>query len=168
MANPHGLLLRYSEAVQPGTLRWIGLRPQRRAEMTVVERVTALQDLGLQGDHRCLKTPGSGRQVTLIAQEHIQAMASILGRDPIPAQLLRRNMVVSGINLLVLRHRRFRIGDAEFEGTAHCHPCSRMEEALGPGGFAAMFGHGGLCARVVTSGEIAVGDSVVLLKEHIA
>ena len=163
MAAPHGLLKSYSEQMAPGTLRWIGLRPARREELIVVERTRALEGLGLEGDHRCLKTPGSGRQVTLISQEHIQAMAAMLGREEIAPQVLRRNLVVSGINLLALRHRHFRIGYAEFEATAHCHPCSRMEEALGPGGFATMFGHGGLCAKVVRGGEIALGDSVELL-----
>lgn len=163
MAKPHGLLKRYTENMAPGRLCWIGLRPARLEDMQVVEQVRALQDLGLQGDHRCLKTPGSGRQVTLIAQEHIQAIASILGHDTVMAKDLRRNLVVSGINLLALQHRRFRIGGAEFEATGHCHPCSRMEKTLGPGGFAAMFGHGGLCAKVTVSGDIAVGDSVELL-----
>ncbi|MDM3869988.1 MOSC domain-containing protein [Porticoccus sp. W117] len=163
MSTPHGLLKRYTAQMSPGTLRWIGLRPERRAELVIVDKTRALEGLGLEGDHRCLKTPGSGRQVTLICQEHIDAMAAILGREEIAPQLLRRNLVVSGINLLVLRHRRFRIGEAEFEGTAHCHPCSRMEETLGPGGFAAMFGHGGLCAKVVCGGELALGDSVELL-----
>ncbi|MCV6604746.1 MAG: MOSC domain-containing protein [Porticoccaceae bacterium] len=163
MAAPHGLLVKYSKGLPAGRLCWIGLRPQRREDVRVVERARALQGLGLEGDHRCLKTPGSGRQVTLIAQEHIQAVAAILGREEIAPEILRRNLVVSGINLLVLRHRHFRIGTAQFEATAHCHPCSRMEEALGPGGFAAMFGHGGLCAKVLFGGEISLGDSVELL-----
>ncbi|MGS2722541.1 MOSC domain-containing protein [Porticoccus sp. GXU_MW_L64] len=163
MSTPHGLLKRYTEQMAPGTLRWIGLRPERRATLLEVEWVRALENLGLEGDHRCLKTPGSGRQVTLISQEHIAAVAAILGREAIDPNTLRRNLVVSGINVLALRHRHFVIGEAEFEATALCHPCSRMEEALGPGGFAAMYGHGGLCAKVIRSGEIALGDTVRLL-----
>jgi MOSC domain-containing protein YiiM len=103
-------------------------------------------------------TPGSARQITLISEEFIQQIAHFTGRDDIDPALLRRNLVVRGINLNALRHQRFRIGEAVFEATALCHPCSRMEEALGKGGVAAMIGHGGVCARVLRTGTISVGD----------
>jgi MOSC domain-containing protein YiiM len=75
-------------------------------------------------------------------------------------QLLRRNLVVSGIPLIALKGRRFRIGEVLLEGTDACDPCSRMEAALGPGGYNAMRGHGGLCARIVEGGTIRIGDAL--------
>ncbi|WP_246624552.1 MOSC domain-containing protein [Oceanobacter mangrovi] len=97
--------------------------------------------------------------------EHIDVVAKLLQRDQIDPALLRRNLVVSGINLQALRHQQIQIGEAIFELTAQCHPCNRMEEALGPGGTAAMLMHGGLCAKVIQSGEIRVGDAVVPMLE---
>jgi MOSC domain-containing protein YiiM len=76
---------------------------------------------------------------------------------------LRRNLVVSGVNLLALKGRRFLVGEAMLEGTGPCHPCSRMEEALGPGGLNAMRGHGGLNARVLQGGLIRLGAAVWVL-----
>ena len=142
----------------PGTLTWIGLRSERRGQVTPVERARAVATKGLEGDHRMDKTPGSARQVTLISEEFMQQIAHFTGLSTIDPVLLRRNLVVSGINLNALRHQRFQIGDAVFEATALCHPCSRMEAALGKGGVAAMIGHGGLCAKILSTGYITVGD----------
>jgi MOSC domain-containing protein YiiM len=159
--NAQGRLIdRFTRDLPPGTLEWIGLREERRGPMRIVDEVSALEGLGLQGDRRCQGTPDSSRQVTLISREYIGLIAHFLGHDEIAPELLRRNLVVSGINLSALRHQRFRIGSAVFEATALCHPCSRMEEVLGKGGVAAMLGHGGLCARVIRSGTILVGDRV--------
>jgi len=155
------LLSRHLQNLTPGKLTWIGLRPERKIAMNIVEEVLAVEDLGLEGDRRCTGTPGSARQVTLINQEHIDIVASLLGIDSINPNLLRRNLVVSGINLLALRHQRFKIGEAEFEANAHCHPCLRMEQALGQGAVGAMLGHGGICAKVITGGTMSIGDAVI-------
>mgnify|MGYP003856058813 CR=1 FL=1 len=155
------LLSRHLQDLTPGKLTWIGLRPERKAAMIMVDEVQAIKDLGLEGDRRCTGTPGSARQITLINQEHIDVITSLLCIESIDPGLLRRNLVVSGINLIALRHQRFRIGEAEFEATAQCHPCLRMEQALGKGGVGAMLGHGGICAKIITSGSISIGDSVV-------
>ena len=144
--------------LSPGTLTWIGLRSERRGQVTPVERAKAIATKGLEGDHRMDKTPGSARQVTLISEEFMQQIAHFTGLSAIDPVLLRRNLVVSGINLNALRHQRFQIGEAVFEATALCHPCSRMDAALGKGGVAAMIGHGGLCARILNTGYITVGD----------
>lgn len=119
-----------------------------------------LPEAGLAGDHRCQKRPGSARQVTLINQEHIRVIAELMGIESIPPELLRRNLVISGINLLALRHQRFSIGEAVFEATSQCHPCLRMEQALGQGAVAAMLGHGGICAKIIKTGQVTIGDSV--------
>nr|WP_243431988.1 MOSC domain-containing protein [Aliamphritea spongicola] len=142
-------------------MSWIGLRPGRKQDMIEVSEVQALETLGLEGDHRCDKTPGSARQVTIISEEYIQMIRHFTGLETLPPGVLRRNLVVKNINLTALRHQQFTIGDALFEATALCHPCSRMETALGKGGVAAMLGHGGLCAKILRSGTIRIGDAVI-------
>ncbi len=148
---------------QQGRLAAILLRPRRRDEPRSVEQTEAVASLGLLGDHRTLgrvPDPAAKRQVTLVQSEHLPVVASLLGRAELDPTLLRRNLVVAGINLASLRERRFRIGDVVLEGTGWCHPCSRMEEVLGPGGFQAMRGHGGITARILTDGRLTLGAAV--------
>ena len=108
------------------------------------------------------KTPGSGRQVTLISREFMTQIAAHLGEADLDSARLRRNIVVSGLNLNALRRQRFWVGEALLEATQLCHPGSRMKLELGPGGVIAMFGYGGLCAKVVQSGAIECGAPVRL------
>ena len=146
---------------QTGTVNWIGLRPQRRATINVVKQVEAVEDTGLTGD-RYAGTAGK-RQVTLIQTEHLPVMASLLGLESVDPALLRRNICVSGLNLLALKGKRFQIGDALLEYTGLCHPCSFMEEVFGDGGYNAIRGHGGVTASVIRTGVIRLNDPVKMI-----
>ena len=141
---------------QAGRVRWLGVRPKRREPVISVQFVDVTQ-IGLDGDHR---STGGKRSVTLIQWEHLCVIGSMTGGVTIDPADLRRNVAVSGINLLALRKSPFRIGTAVLQGTGICAPCTRMEEALGPGGFNAMRGHGGITADILTPGQIAIGDPV--------
>ena len=163
MNSQQRLFSRFISSLPPGELTWIGVRPGRRLDMQSLTQVNAVANLGLQGDHRMEKTPGSGRQVTIISEEYIQMISHYLGNKAVHAQQLRRNLVIKNINLSALRYQQFQIGDAIFEAGALCHPCQRMEQVLGKGGIAAMMGHGGLCCKVIQSGSIKVGDAVHLM-----
>lgn len=147
---------------QTGRVRWIGLRPERKAPIISVAAVDAIAGKGLTGDR--YNSKNGKRQVTLIQGEHLVAMASLLGRDQLEPELLRRNIVVTGINLIALKDKQFRIGTALLEYTGLCHPCSAMEATFGPGGYNAVRGHGGITARIIESGAIALGDAVAVEK----
>lgn len=166
MTKRRNPLDRYARDLAPGKIEWIGLRPRRREPLQSVTQARALAELGLEGDHRTGKTPGSGRQVTLISRELIEQIEHFTGILSIDPSILRRNIVVSGINLNALRRQRFRVGEAELEATQLCHPCARMEEALGRGGVAAMLGHGGLCAKILVTGALRIGDAISVLEPY--
>ena len=144
--------------VRPGTVEWIGLRPARRAAIVAVPAAELVAGRGLVGDRYA--NAGGARQVTLVAAESLAAIASNLGCGAVAPEELRRNLVVRGINLLALKGRRFRLGDAVLEASGECHPCSRIEEALGAGGYNVTRGLGGLTARVVAGGRVRIGDRV--------
>lgn len=148
---------------RPGRVEWIGVRPARGQVMHEVAEVEAVTGKGLIGD-RYAGSNGSGKRgVTLLQAEHLPVIAALSGHASVEASLLRRNIVVSGLPLIALKERRFRIGDVVLEGTGDCDPCSNMEKALGPGGFNAMRSHGGLCARIIEGGVIRLGDALVAL-----
>jgi MOSC domain-containing protein YiiM len=158
--NPEGELAKLmSRFPSPGKVEWIGIRPKRRVPPEAVAEVQAVAGVGLTGDHYASKTNGK-RQVTLIQLEHLEVVARLLGKPEVRPEWVRRNLLVSGINLHALRDRRFRIGAVLLEGAGSCDPCSRMEEALGAGGYNAMRGHGGIVCRILGGGPIRVGEPV--------
>nr|WP_299610918.1 MOSC domain-containing protein [uncultured Tateyamaria sp.] len=140
---------------QPGVVDWIGVRPARAADIQVLDRAE-ISDNGIEGD----RGRNGKRAVTLIQAEHLPSIASCLGRDRIDPTLLRRNIMVRGLNLNGLKGREVRVGTAILRFTTICAPCSLMERLMGHGGYAAVRGHGGWCAEVVTPGIVAVGDTV--------
>ncbi len=162
MIDDGGLARLMTRFPHAGRIEWIGLRPARLDPVQPVERALAIADRGLEGD-RSARRAGHRRQVTLIQFEHLAAVAAMACLESVTPGLLRRNVVVSGLNLLALKDRRFRLGEAVLEFTGPCHPCSRMETALGPGGYNAMRGHGGITARVLEGGVLSVGAAVEVL-----
>lgn len=155
--TPLRALLTYR--AQPGRVTWLGVREKRRVPMRALEQVELLTDRGLRDDYASARSAGR-RQVSLIQAEHLPVIATLCGRTGVLPEQLRRNLVVSGINLLALRGRPFRIGAALLQGVGLCEPCSKMETELGHGGYNAMRGHGGILARVIEGAIIRIGDTV--------
>ena len=155
--TPLGRLI--AAPMRPGSLTWIGLRPARHADMTMPEEATLVAQTGILGD-RYHTTRNGSRQVTLIAAEDLAAISAFLGRDTVSPQLLRRNLVTSGINLFALKGQRFRVGPATLEASGDCAPCSKMEQTFGVGGYNAVRGRGGITARVIEGGTVRIGDRV--------
>lgn len=161
---------------QIGKLEAIFARPARYAPCIRMRQTIAVKDIGLQDDRRYLEflaaatvaTKVSIRQVTLMQAEHVDVIAKIMQRPDLDAALFRRNLIVSGLNLLAVKplfkyqRHLLQIGEVLLEITGPCTPCSRMEGLLGPGGYNAMRGHGGVNAKVVEGGLLKVGDAVNL------
>lgn len=154
---------------QVGKLDTIYLRPARGAPCINVPRAQAQAGKGLVGDRmltvQSTNPDASKRQVTLIQAEHIAVISALINK-PVDAAKLKRNLVVSGINLLAAKSlfkdqvMQLTIGEVVLEITGPCEPCSKMETTLCYGGYNAMRGHGGVTAKVIKSGEIKVGNIV--------
>lgn len=149
---------------QIGRLEWIGMASERMASLRSFDSAVVEIGTGLEGEHHAKSGKGK-RQVTMIQAEYLPVVAALLARGKVTPEELRRNLVISGINLVALKKSRFTIGEVWFKGTGDCHPCSRMERNLGEGGYAAMRGHGGITTRVLKPGIIRVGDEVRYVPE---
>lgn len=139
-------------------LAWIGMRPVRRSAMCPVNDVILDPHTGVEGDH--YGRDAGKRQVTMVQAENLVTIASHLGLDMVAPDMLRRNLVTRGINLLALKDQTFKIGDVVLQMTGECHPCSRLEETLGTGGYNATRGLGGITACVLSHGRVRLGDTI--------
>lgn len=153
-----------------GNVEWIGLRvfsdnkyPDK--QILHVKSVEALKNHGLVGDKAGQKAGGK-RQVSLIQFEHLPVIAALLKKKNIDPAVLRRNIVVSGINLATLKNMQIKIQDTIIEITGNCAPCTKMEQVLGHGGFNAMRNHGGVTGKIIQGGLISLGDEVEVLIEN--
>ncbi|MFB6296002.1 MAG: MOSC domain-containing protein [Halobacteriales archaeon] len=133
--------------------------------MEAIEEVEAVAGRGLRGDRYFDGTgyyaPFDTCQVTLIAGEAIAEIDAAFDLD-LSAGEHRRNVVTEGVDVHDLLDHRFRVGDAVLEGTRPRPPCPHVEELAGEEGVASALaeGRGGICANVITTGEIRVGDPI--------
>jgi MOSC domain-containing protein YiiM len=148
-----------------GTVVSIHIASSGGAPTTPVEQIVAIQERGLQGDRYAVKLgtysrdPGSGRHVTLIEIEALEALQRDYGIALEPG-LTRRNLVTRGVYLNHLVGREFSVGDVVLRGTRLCEPCAHMEKLTVKGALRGLIHRGGLRAEIIKGGTIRVGDTI--------
>ncbi len=156
-----------------GLIEAIILRPVRGEPAILVNEARAEPGLGLIGDRRAnsarARKASSKREVTLFQLEHLPLVANWCGLTELDPLRLRRNLLVSGLNLVGMRSPfpgvvlEWAVGDEVIiQITGPCDPCSKMAAELGAGSYNALRGHGGMTARILSGGVIRVGDRVRL------
>ncbi|WP_254535090.1 MOSC domain-containing protein [Halomarina litorea] len=150
-----------------GTVAAVHVAPESGAPVVERASVEAVAGRGLRGD-RYFEDRGTfsqsandiPRDITLIERETLERVERDYDIALSPGEH-RRNVTVSGVALDHLVGRRFRVGEVVCEGVERCEPCSYLERSLEKRGIReAMVHRGGLRARIVESGTIAVGDAV--------
>lgn len=132
--------------------------------MTPVGSIKVVKNRGLVGDRYY---HGSGFWQNLAKPRiTIRDVSIIRAKDIVDSGFseaeTRRNIVVSTeASLLSLIGKTFLIGEVAFEGHEECTPCKRPSELSGKENFAKIFKNtGGIRAKVLTDGEICIGDSL--------
>src|SRR5689334_20654900 len=152
--------------MEQGRLESIHIGPEAVAPLTAVGSVRAVLGRGLEGDRyfRQVGTfsshPGSGRDVTLIEAEVLEALARDTGIRLEPGAA-RRNLVTRGVRLDALVGHLFRVGEVVLRGTRLCEPCMHLEALTHHGVMDALIHRGGLRTVIVEGGTISVGDAIV-------
>jgi MOSC domain-containing protein YiiM len=142
------------------------IAPAGAAAMQSVGQVRAVAGRGLEGDRyfNQLGTysnhPGTGRHVTLIEIEAIEALGRDYDVDLAPG-LSRRNIVTRGVALNHLVEREFKVGQIVLRGARLCEPCSHLEKLTRQGVMRGLIHRGGLRAEIITGGMIRIGDAIV-------
>lgn len=131
-----------------------------------VPQVRAVAGCGLEGDRyydptgqRSAEDPGHG-EATLIEREALEGLARDYGIELGEGES-RRNIVTQGVALNHLVGKRFRVGIAVMEGLELAEPCGHLEKLTRPGVRKGLVHRGGLRARIVAGGPVAVGDPVI-------
>ena len=146
----------------------IFIAPAANGAMVSVNAVRAVPGAGLEGDRYFLKVgtysnhPGTGREVTLIESEALEALKRDYGIDLEPASG-RRNIVTRGVPLNHLVGREFEVGGTRLRGMRLCEPCSHLEGLTREGVVRGLVHRGGLRADILADGTIRIGDDIRLI-----
>lgn len=119
-----------------------------------VPSVQCIAGRGLVGDRYYSYEQDYKGQITFFDWAVFLDLCNTLDTHDRPASVLRRNIIIDGVDLNDLVGKRFEIQGIQFQGSEECKPCYWMDRAFAPGAYAAMEGRGGLRARILTSGEL--------------
>lgn len=129
------------------------------------DQVDVVAGQGIVGDRFYGRASRLRAAVSFVAAEAVAAAAADLGGGPLDPRLLRRNVVVRGMDLVALREQEFTLQQdgvaLVFVGGRETAPCAWMDAVLAPGARAGLRGRGGLRAMPLTSGPLRVGSAVL-------
>ena len=148
-----------------GNVLEIWIAPSAGEPMESKEAVQAVPGSGLEGDR--YRASGSwsrdggtpDREVTLIESEQLDWYENETG-NPFPSNMTRRNILTKDISLNDLVGKKIHIGSVQLEGLRLCEMCKSLQDRCEMKLLPAMVHRGGLNCRIITGGEIRVGDAI--------
>jgi MOSC domain-containing protein YiiM len=130
-----------------------------------VAQIECVAGHGIRGDRFYDYRDDYKGQITFFSFEVFERLARHFGLTDTSPGALRRNVIVSGVDLNDLIGQNFSIQGIRLRGTAHCRPCYWLDQAVAPGAEKFLEGNGGLRAQILSDGVIAVGDARMILSE---
>lgn len=135
-----------------------GLPPGEHPTIAV-DTLECVAGRGIRGDRFFDYKPDYKGQITFFSGEIYDDLRTALLSlyDTPPPSVFRRNVITRGIDLNTLVGIEFIVQGIRFLGTGECSPCHWMNQAFGPGAEAALKGHGGLRAKILSDGILRIG-----------
>jgi MOSC domain-containing protein YiiM len=140
-------------------------KPPDDYPLVEVPRIECVAGHGIRGDRFYDYRDNYKGQITFFSSEIFEGLAQHFGLTSKSAGVLRRNVIVSGINLNDLIGAEFSVQGVRLRGTGHCKPCYWLDQAFAPGTEDFLEGNGGLRAEILVDGVIEVGDAQLVLAE---
>jgi MOSC domain-containing protein YiiM len=140
-------------------------KPPDDYPLVEVERIECVAGHGIRGDRFYDYKDNYKGQITFFSSEVFEKLTNRFDLTTKSAGVLRRNVIVAGVDLNELIGEQFSVQGVQFAGTAHCRPCYWLDQAFAPGTEDFLEGNGGLRAEILSDGVIAVGDAQLLLAE---
>jgi MOSC domain-containing protein YiiM len=138
-------------------------RPPDDYPLVEVQRIECVAGHGIRGDRFYDYRDNYKGQITFFSSEVFEKLGEHFGIKNKSAGVLRRNVIVSGIDLSDLIGEEFSIQGVRFRGRSHCKPCYWLDQAFAQGTEDFLEGNGGLRAEILADGVIAVGEAQLLL-----
>jgi MOSC domain-containing protein YiiM len=132
-------------------------QPAGEHAIVEVEQVECVAGRGLRGDRFFDFKEDYKGQVTLFAWEVFEELRVEQGKPELSPAVLRRNVMVEGIDLDALIGKSFELQGVTLEGMGECKPCYWMDQAVGSGAEEWLKGRGGLRCKIVTDGVLRRG-----------
>lgn len=133
--------------------------------MQAVPQARAVPGRGLEGDRYFAKTgtysdrPGTGRELTLVESETVEALEREYGVKLSPGET-RRNITTRGVAVNHLVDREFRVGEVRLRGVRLCEPCAHLQSLTHEKVLPGLVHRGGLRCDILTEGVIRAGDTI--------
>jgi MOSC domain-containing protein YiiM len=146
--------------ISPGH-NFVGHHGQPPGDFPLVEvrEIECVPGRGIRGDRYFDFRENYKGQITFFSHEVFELMANQFSLRNKSPGALRRNLIVSGVDLRSLIGADFDLQGVQFRGTAHCAPCYWMNSAVAPGAEQFLAGRGGLRARILTDGWLRIGEA---------
>ena len=140
------------------TVAFIHVAPGSRLEMKSIDSVVADAGLGLVGD----RYHGTRHRHVSVQSMASLADSSILLGLPIEPFATRRNITITDGEVPRKPGHRLSIGSVQLEVVRVAAPCRLLDDVIGIGAARALHNRAGSICRVLSDGEITVGDAVNL------
>lgn len=145
---------------------------EAKAPLHCVEHVEAISGRGLKGDRYFLGQGSfnrppldqSCREVSLMSYDAIAICTDRIGKRLGP-EAFRRNLILKGIDLMKLKHRRFYIGEVLFEYARTAPPCRLLSRLNEVDMMRGLKGLGGIRATILQSGTLYLGDMLRIVEK---